>query len=174
VTWVPHETADRFQPFGNENLTDKPRDGMRIQTTVVHRVVAGCSVDRWALVAEGAVPSAVVVVLVPAAVERLDVAVAPGLAGWDEVQAGVFACPVDHRSAGEFGAVVAAQHGWIVVDLPAVGTRVVIRRAKSTARMALGPVTQPGAQPRNGWGMDELARELHARFSARYDESAAG
>ena len=27
---------------------------------------------------------------------------------------------------------------------------------------------------RNGWGMDELARELHARFSARYDESAAG
>jgi hypothetical protein len=27
---------------------------------------------------------------------------------------------------------------------------------------------------RNGWGMDELARELRARFSARYDESAAG
>src|SRR5947208_14752125 len=45
------------------------------------------------------------------AVERLDVAVAPGLAGWDEVQADAFAGPVGHRGAGELGAVVAAQHG---------------------------------------------------------------
>ena len=74
---------------------------------------AGCSVDRWGLVAEGAVPSAVVVVLLPvadhhaclrerpehvdvqalvpnAAVERLDVSVAPGLPRWDEVQAGAW------------------------------------------------------------------------------------
>ena len=45
------------------------------------------------------------------AVERLDVAVAPGLAGWDERQPDPFAGPVGHRLAGEFGAVVAAQHG---------------------------------------------------------------
>jgi predicted NUDIX family NTP pyrophosphohydrolase len=60
--------------------------------------------------------------LVPnAAVERLDVSVAPGLPRWDEVQAGAFAGPVGHCGAGEFGAVVAAQHGRITaVDGEAV------------------------------------------------------
>jgi len=80
------------------------------------------------------VPSAVVVVLLPvgdhdaglgqapedvdvqalvadAGVERLDVAVAPRLAGRDEVQADSFAGTVGHRGARELGAVVAAQHG---------------------------------------------------------------
>jgi hypothetical protein len=80
-------------------------------------VRASCGVDRWGLVAAGAARSAVVVVLLPvadhhacprerpehvdvqalvsnAAVERLDVSVAPGLPRGDEVQAGAFAGPV--------------------------------------------------------------------------------
>ena len=36
----------KTHPRWNENLTDKPRDGMRIQTTVVHWWLQGCSVDR--------------------------------------------------------------------------------------------------------------------------------
>jgi hypothetical protein len=52
------------------------------------------------------------------AVERLDIAVAPGLAGWDEVQADAF---VGQCGAGKLGAVVAAQHGRITaVDGEAV------------------------------------------------------
>jgi hypothetical protein len=46
-----------------------------------------------------------------AAVEGLDVAVPPGLAGWDECEPDAFAGPLGHRGAGQFGAVVAAQHG---------------------------------------------------------------
>jgi hypothetical protein len=38
---------------------------------------------------------------------------APWLAGWDERQDDVFAGPVGHRLAGQLGAVVAAQHGWV-------------------------------------------------------------
>src|SRR5829696_6829760 len=47
------------------------------------------------------------------AVEGFDVAVPPGLAGWDERQPDAFAGPIRHRGAGQFGAVVAAQHGWV-------------------------------------------------------------
>jgi hypothetical protein len=39
-----------------------------------------------------------------------DVAVAPRLSGRDEGQAHLFAGPVGHRGAGQFGSVVAAQH----------------------------------------------------------------
>jgi hypothetical protein len=49
------------------------------------------------------------------------IAVAPRLAGWDEVQADAFAGPVGHRGAGELGAVVAPQHSRIApVDGKAV------------------------------------------------------
>src|ERR1700716_2100107 len=94
-------------------------------------VGAGCSVRQLALVAERGVSPAVVVVRLPVAdhhprlsqrpehvdveafvahpaVERLDIAVAPGLAGWGEVQADAFAGPVGHRGAGELETVVAA------------------------------------------------------------------
>jgi Resolvase, N terminal domain len=95
-------------------------------------VDAASSVDRWRSVAECAVSASVVVFVLPVAdhdpgvgqtsedvdvqafvadatVERLDVAVAPGLAGRDEVQAYSLICPVGHRLAGPLGSVVAAQ-----------------------------------------------------------------
>ena len=46
-------------------------------------------------------------------VEGLDVAVAPRLTGWDEGQGDPFAGPVGHCRAGQFGALVAAQHSRI-------------------------------------------------------------
>jgi hypothetical protein len=97
-------------------------------------VGAGRSINGWGLVAERAVSSAVVVVPFPvtdhdsglgqrpedvdveafvadSAVERFDVAVAPRFSGRDEGQPDPFAGPVGHRVAGQFRAVVAAQHG---------------------------------------------------------------
>jgi hypothetical protein len=44
-----------------------------------------------------------------AGVERFDVAVAPRLAGWDEMQPDSACCPVDHCAASEFGAIVTSQ-----------------------------------------------------------------
>ena len=44
------------------------------------------------------------------AVEGLDIAVAPRLPGWDEPEPDSLVGPVGHRSAGQLGAVVAAQH----------------------------------------------------------------
>jgi hypothetical protein len=39
--------------------------------------------------------------------------VQPSRAEWDQRQDDVFAGPVGHRLARQFGAVVAAQHGWV-------------------------------------------------------------
>src|SRR5712692_9837093 len=97
-------------------------------------VGAGGSVPgRRNLVAQGGVRPVVVVFLLPVgdddagvgegpeqvdvqalvtepSVERFDVAVAPGLVGRDEPQAGPLASPLAHGGAGELGPVVAAQH----------------------------------------------------------------
>jgi hypothetical protein len=82
----------------------QPTEARDVGAALDDRLVPGSSVDRWGLVAEGAVPSAVVVVRLPVAdhnsgprkrpehvdveafvahpaVERLDVTIAPGLAG---------------------------------------------------------------------------------------------
>jgi hypothetical protein len=52
------------------------------------------------------------------AVERLDIAIAPGLARWDKRQANTFAGHLTHRLASQLRAVVAPQHGRI----PTVGS----------------------------------------------------
>jgi len=97
-------------------------------------VGAGGSVPGRCLVAQGGVPAVVVVfgfavgdddpglgegpegVDVEAfvsdpAVERFDVAVPPGFAGRDKGKSDALPGPVGHRRAGQFGAVVATQHG---------------------------------------------------------------